>query len=61
MTRISVDEAARRLGVGKQVIRCGVLDRSIPIGVTVKGPTGRRHTFLIYEEFLKKFEEEHTK
>ena len=60
MTRISVEEAARRLGVGKQVIRCGVVDRSIPIGVAVKGPTGR-HTFLIYEEFLRKFEEENTK
>lgn len=55
MKRLSVKEAAKRLGMQPEYVRY-LMDREVlPIGYVVKRPGGgKRNTYLIFEGLLKK-------
>jgi len=49
--RISVDEAAKRLGITKDAICKGMIQKSLPIGFIVVGDNGK-NSYYIFESLL---------
>jgi excisionase family DNA binding protein len=54
--RISVKEAAERLGVWEETIRQGLRSNTLPIGCAIRTPTGR-YIYIIPRKAFEKFEE----
>ena len=52
LKRITVAEAAERLGVPKQAIRAGVDQGKLPIGYAIGK---RKKTYYIYEDFVDRY------
>lgn len=53
MSRVSVAEAARRMGVSQQFIRIGLQRNILPIGYAVK--MSDRYTYYISEKKLNEY------
>lgn len=53
MSRVSVAEAARRMGVSQQFVRIGLQRGILPIGYAVK--MSDRYTYYISEKKLKEY------
>lgn len=58
MKRITVADAARRLGVSQQFIRIGLQRRILPFGYAVK--MSDRYTYHISEKLLNEYIHEET-
>ena len=53
MSRVSVAEAAERLGVSKQFVRCGLRTGQLPIGTALQ--MSSVYTYYISEEKLNEY------
>lgn len=51
--RITVQEAAKLLGVSELTIRCGMQDGTLPIG-RILNVKGQRKNYLIYKKLVNK-------
>lgn len=52
--RITVQEAAKMLGVSEFTVRCGMKDGTLPIG-KILNEKGARKNYLIYRNLVNRF------
>lgn len=57
LTRITVDEASRQLGINPHTLRAWMKQGRLRIGDTFNGGEGKRVTFVIYQEWLDAYKE----
>lgn len=56
MTRITIEEAAKELGISRQLLRILMQKGKLDIGFVIDG---KRKTYVIFEEKLKRWTDEH--
>lgn len=54
MTRITINEAAKQMGVQPQCVRVGITKGTIPIGNCFVN-SGNKKTYLVFQELLDQF------
>lgn len=50
---MTIEEAAKRLGCGEQVVRWGMMHGTLPIGICI--PAKGRTQYIVHPEWLEKY------